>query len=153
MRVRDPEGKTWRVTRRWLPWRPRPRSWGPQFLLEAADGITGFLLALVIGLVVLPVATFVLLSGGELVILLVVLPFVVAGRVIFGRTWWVEARLGFRPYWEEESGDWRTSGQRIRQVAEAIERGDPPLRTLGPPAEDPDETEQRPPQSVHPDAT
>lgn len=57
MKVRDPEGRTWRVTRRWLPWRPRPRAWSPSLS--------------------------------------------------------------------------RASVLRIRSVAEAIERGDPPRRTLG----------------------
>ncbi|MBM7519033.1 hypothetical protein [Nocardioides nitrophenolicus] len=131
MKVLDPQGRTWRVTRRWLPWRPRRRYLGPSLNLDVVDGLVGFLVALVFGLVVLPIASFVFLTGGELVLLVVLLPAVTLGRVLFGRHWWIEARLGFRPYWETEAGDWKESGRRIRAVAESIERGDPPMRTLG----------------------
>lgn len=131
MKVVDPEGRTWRVTRRWLPWRPRRRMVGPRLWLEGADGIAGFVIALVLGLVVLPVLSFVLLSGGELVLLVALLPIVTLARIAFGRKWWVEARLGFRAHWEQEVGSWAASGQRIRDVAGAIERGDPPMQTLG----------------------
>ena len=136
MKVVDPEGRTWRVTRRWLPWRPRPRSLGPSLSLDVVDGPLGFVLALLFGLVILPLVSFVVLSGGELVILVALLPGVSLARMLFGKRWWVEARLGYRPYWEAEAGDWRASGERIRAVAEAIGRGDPPMRTLG--SEEPD---------------
>ncbi len=131
MKVVDPEGRTWRVTRRWLPWRPRPRALGPNLSLDVVDGLTGFLFALVFGLIVLPVLSFVVLTGGELALLVVLLPGVTLARIVFGKRWWVEARLGYRPYWEAEAGDWQESGRRIRAVAESIGRGDPPMQTLG----------------------
>lgn len=150
MKVRDPEGRTWRVTRRWLPWRPRPRVVGPGLSLDIADGLIGFVVALAFGLVVLPVLSFVLISGGEVLLLGLLLPFVVIGRIALGNTWWVEARLGYRPYWEEEVGDWRASGQRIRSVAAAIGRGYPPQRTLAVDDDDDETTTELPPTPYDP---
>jgi hypothetical protein len=139
MKVRDPYGETWRVTRRWLPWGPRRRGLGPDVWLDAADGPVSFLALLVIGILVLPLVTIGVFFVAEALLLLVLLPFVVLARVALGKQWWIEARRGFQPYWECEAGTWRESGARIRRVAEEITRGDLPLRTLGPlPDDSPD---------------
>lgn len=133
MKVRDPEGRTWRVTRRWLPWRPRRRQGlDPRLMIEAADGLAALVVFLVLGLIVLPLLSIVVVLALEWLLVLLVLPVVVLLRIAFGHRWWVEARIGFRPYWEEEVGTWAQSRDRIRSVAGAIERGDPPHRTLGP---------------------
>ncbi|MBM0124685.1 hypothetical protein [Pimelobacter simplex] len=145
MKVVDPDGRTWRVTRRWLPWRPRRRALGPSLSFDMVDGPLGFVVALVFGLVILPVLSFVLLSGGELVLLVLLLPVVTVARMAFGKRWWIEARLGYQPHWEEEVGDWRESGARIHAVAAAIERGDAPMQTLGS-----GEPEVRPPTPYDP---
>ena len=132
MRVRDPEGRTWRVTRRWLPWRPRRRQGlDPHLMLEAADGLVALVFFLVLGLIILPLLSIVVVLALEWLLILLILPVVVLLRIAFGHEWWVEARLGFRPHWEEPAGTWAQSRQRIRAVADAIERGDPPQRTLG----------------------
>ncbi|WP_182377440.1 hypothetical protein [Nocardioides sp. WS12] len=131
MKVRDPQGQTWRVTRRWVPWRPRRRYLGPRLWVESAGSITEFVFALVFGLVIFPILTFVFLSGGEIVLLGLIVPFVAIGRIAFGKHWWIEAREGFTPFWEEQAGTWRLSGERIRKVAGDIERGDLPLQSLG----------------------
>lgn len=132
VKVRDPRGRRWRVTRRWLPWRPRRRQGlDPHLMIEAADGLTVLVLALVLGLVILPLLSIVVVLALEWLLLLTILPVVVLLRVAFGHRWYVEARIGFTPYWEEEAGTWAQSRERIRAVAGAIERGDPPQRTLG----------------------
>lgn len=130
MKVSDPQGQTWRVTRRWVPWRPRRRNLSPDLLLEGEDPI-GFLFFLVLGLVLLPLLSLVVFLAVELVLLAVLLPVVVVLRIAFGHQWWIEARQGFRPHWEVQAGTWRESGEQIRQVAASIGRGDPPLRNLG----------------------
>lgn len=130
MKVLDPEGRTWRVTRRWVPWRLRRRHLGSDFMLEGDDPIS-FVLFLVPGLIVLPLLSLVVFFALEVLLLALLLPVVVLLRIAFGHQWWIEARLGFRPYWEGEAGTWRRSGERIREIAQSIERGDPPLRTLG----------------------
>lgn len=104
---------------------------GPRLWLEDAGGLTEFVFALVFGLVIFPVLTFVFLSGGEIVLLALIVPFAAIGRIAFGKHWWIEARKGFHPYWEEQAGTWRQSAERIRNVAGGIERGDHPLRSLG----------------------
>ena len=135
MKVRDPRGQTWRVSRRWVPWRRR--------LKGAMDGVPdlGFgglgddPISLVIGLVLLvvllPFLLLFLLAGIELLALLAVLPLAILGRVLLGRHWTVEVRRGWRPWWEMGSGDWGTSRLQIHDIAAAVERGELPPRTLG----------------------
>lgn len=128
MKVTDPDGQVWRVTRRWMPWRPRPRRADRDLWLDGADDPITFLLFLVIGLFVLPVVLGGLFFALELLLLLTLVPFVAIGRIAFGRQWWIEARQGFRPYWEGQAGTWRQSRERIEKLAGDIERGDHPLR-------------------------
>lgn len=134
MKVRDPRGQAWRVSRRWVPWRRR--------LKGALDGVpdlgVGSLgddpISLVIGLVLLvvllPFLLLFLVAGLELLALLAALPLAVLGRVLLGRHWTVEVRRGWRPWWEMRSGDWAASRLQIHDIAAAIERGELPPRTL-----------------------
>lgn len=134
MKVRDPQGQAWRVSRRWVPWRRR--------LKGAMDGVpdlgAGSLgddpISMVIGLllliVLLPFLLLLLVAWMELLVLLAVLPLAILGRVLLGRHWTVEVRRGWRPWWETTSGDWSASRQRIHDIAVAIERGQTPPRTL-----------------------
>ncbi|HEY9566391.1 MAG TPA: hypothetical protein VIR30_21720 [Nocardioides sp.] len=125
MKVRDPQGNTWRVTRRWVPWRRRFGSdaldWAPDSMF---DDFVWFVLAI-------PFLVLAVIFGLELLLLLAVLPFAILGRVAFGRHWTVEARKGFTPWFEIAAGGWNDSGNRITQIAEAIQRGALPPRTLG----------------------
>lgn len=130
MKVRDPQGRTWRVSRRWVPWRRRLKG----ALDLAPDLPSGFVddgIGAVIGLIILaPFLVLALVAGIELLALLVVLPIALLGRVLFGRHWTIEVRRGFRPYWEQLAGDWQASGVQIHEVADAIRRGDPPERSI-----------------------
>jgi hypothetical protein len=71
-----------------------------------------------------------LFAGLEFLLVLLVLPFAVLGRMLFGRHWHVELRRGFTPWWEVEAGDWQASSVWIHQVADAVRRGVLPERTL-----------------------
>ncbi|MET1059143.1 MAG: hypothetical protein ABWX84_06080 [Nocardioides sp.] len=135
MKVRDPDGETWRVSRRWVPWRRR--------LKGAMDGIPdlgmgslgddpiSMVIGLVLLVVLLPFLLLFLVAGVELLALLAVLPLAILGRVLLGRHWTVEVRHRWTPWWETRSGDWGASGLQIHDIARAIERGERPPRTLG----------------------
>lgn len=77
-----------------------------------------------------PVVFAALFAAVELLLLLVVLPLAVLGRVLFGRKWRVEVRRGWRAHHEELVGDWQRSGLRIHELAREIEGGRMPARTL-----------------------
>ncbi|MFD1246643.1 hypothetical protein ACFQ3F_02470 [Nocardioides ginsengisoli] len=140
MKVRDPEGRTWRVTRRWVPWRRRlkaPDS-GP---LDGLNGLGDDPVSAVIGIflliLALPFIILALVVAAEFLLLLLLIPFAALARVAFGAHWTIEARRGFTIWWDAPSGGWRESGERIAAVAQAIERGELPPRTVRPPEDEP----------------
>jgi hypothetical protein len=131
VKVTSPDGQTWRVTRRWVPWRRRlkgstdlvpdlPAGWGD----DGISAVIGFVL-------LLPFLLLALVTGLEVLVLLVVFPIALLGRVLLGRHWTIELRRGFRPWWEEETGAWSAAGIRIHEVADAVRRGEVPAQTLG----------------------
>jgi Na+-translocating ferredoxin:NAD+ oxidoreductase RnfD subunit len=121
------------VTRRWVPWRPRLREVDSNstFDVDLGDGI---LVGLVLGIVIASLAPFILpflFVGIEAVIILLVLPAAVLGRVLLGKAWTVEVRRGWSPYAEEKTGTWNDASIRINELAAQIERGDLPAQNLG----------------------
>lgn len=141
MKATDPSGKTYSVTRRWMPWRRR---------VKGADGVDtggGFgdlgglgddpislVLFLIFGLIalVLFLPGLLLLIGVaiEVVLLVALLPVAMLGRALFGVPWEIEVRdtspsSGF--VWPvvhtEKVGGWGASGARISDVAHEISRG------------------------------
>ena len=135
MKVASPDGVTWRVTRRWVPWRRRIRDTTDR-LPDLPEGGIGddpvsMVLALFLGVVLLPFALLMLVAGVELLLILVVMPFAILGRVLFGRRWTVEVRREWELHVEERVGDWASAGQRIHEIARGIERGQAPQRNLG----------------------
>lgn len=131
MKVSDPTGQTWRVSRRWVPWRRRLKGWLPEAAsLGGFDvPIIGVILFVLIGIPVLIAITLALV---ELLVLVVVFPFALLVRVLFGRHWVVHARKGFTIWWEADGGDWQASGLRVAEVAAGIERGELPEKTVDP---------------------
>ncbi|WP_141014939.1 hypothetical protein [Nocardioides sambongensis] len=126
MKVRDRWGQTWRVTRRWVPWRRRLKGmWrGPFEMMPAgADDPISLIIFTVIAL---PLILLAIVASLELLVLLLVFPFAVLIRMLFGRHWVIEARKGFRIWWQDEAGDWRASGEQIRRVVDAIGAGELP---------------------------
>ncbi|WP_146207240.1 hypothetical protein [Nocardioides silvaticus] len=138
------DGTTWRVTRRWVPWRRRTKGVGdawdlvPSIPAGGADPISG-IIALVFLVIFAPVILLALVltivAAVEFAVILLLIPVVALGRVFFGRHWIVEVRRGFEPYYEMHAGDWQQSRDRIRRITESISRGDLPPRTLGEGAE------------------
>ena len=89
----------------------------------------------VVALVLLaPFIAVVIVAGAEFLLLLLLLPFAILGRMLFGRHWTVEVRRGWRPWWEVPAGDWQASTLKIHEVADAVRRGEAPPQTIGRPA-------------------
>lgn len=132
MKVKDPTGQTWRVSRRWVPWRRRLK--GALEAMPDTPTLGDDPISLVFGgillILMLPFLLLILVAGLEFLLLLLVLPFAILGRVLFGQHWTIEARRGWHPCWEGSAGDWTEGRQAIRDVATAIERGHLPPSTL-----------------------
>jgi hypothetical protein len=125
MKVVDPEGQTWRVSRRWVPWRRRLKADAGPDLPTGSMGDDP--ISMILGLVVLVIALpFLIITGLallELLLLVLLIPFVVLGRIVFGRQWRIEVRKGWTPVWEGDAGSWSESGQAIERVATALQQG------------------------------
>ena len=133
MKVTDPSGQTWRVTRRWVPWRRRLKN-KSDLVPDLPSGLGDDPISAVIGLVLLvlalPFLLLALLVTLELLLLLLLVPFALLARVVFGRHWSIEARRGFTTVWQDTAGDWQASGVRIHEVAAAIETGRTPPQNV-----------------------
>ncbi len=127
MRVVDPEGVTWEVTRRWLEvprWRVRRARL--EDLTHVDVGFDADLLGIAIGLVLLLLLFALLLIGLPVLVFLAALLVAVGGlvfRVVFGRPWVVEARS------ERGELQWRVRGTRrsrraMQEIAAALARGE-----------------------------
>ncbi len=99
--------------------------------LPHGDDPVSMVLTVIILIVCLPILLLALIAGLEFLALLVVLPFAILGRMLFGQHWTIEARRGWEPFWEEQAGSWRQSGQAIRDVSGAIAQGHQPPRNVG----------------------
>src|SRR6187551_3429556 len=113
MRVEDPTGVEWDVTRRWLELVPLWRfgRQGASDLGHGVSGGSGDVVAVIAGLVIF---ALLLLVGIPLLLFLVALVAGIVGlatRLVFGRPWLVEAR--------SERGElaWRVRGTRASRRA------------------------------------
>jgi hypothetical protein len=115
VRVRSPDGREWRIGRRWLPRRPRlgrvdvPDLGVPDLGVGADDlGIVGTILLVIVGVVVAVFVALVLFNviaiAIELTLVIVLLVAGIVGRVVFRRPWQVVARSG------SDSFSWRVVG-------------------------------------------
>ncbi len=130
MKVTDPTGDTWRVRRRWLPWRPRRRDvegGDPgAFGASSPDELVGLILVVVI-LVLLILAPWILAGAFlvvEVLVVVLLLPLFLLLRVSRLARWPVVVRQGRTLAWEESVRGWEASDHRIREIAEAIARGE-----------------------------
>ncbi|WP_068266353.1 hypothetical protein [Janibacter limosus] len=136
MKVVDPQGRTWRVSRRWMPWRRKTRfgSWGdgPVFSGSLGDDPISAIIGIVLLILFIPVLVLGLVVALEMLLLLLVLPFAIVGRMLLGRHWRVEVRERWTFAWEAEVGDWSDSGRAIDTIARGLRQGMPPWQAAGP---------------------
>ena len=95
MKVVDPQGGTWRVSRRWVPWRRRLRvDGGPDIPGggNLGDDPISLIIGLILFILVLPFLVIAGIALLEMLLLLLLVPFVIAGRILFGRQWRIEVR-------------------------------------------------------------
>lgn len=143
MKVVDDLGRPWYVSRRWIAWRPRTADdWVPkggdkpvpESDDEAPTGLRRVLYWLsLLGLFLLePLSRTldVVLVLVERLLLALTLPFAVAGRVLFRRSWDVEVRHGLSRVWETPAGGWAASRELISTQAELLRRGEHPAQEL-----------------------
>ena len=135
--VVDPEGRTWKVRRRWVhrsvSWRG-PRGDRALDLLDGADlagdgadlpvvgvimsAIAALLLGVLAVVFVIPGLIFAL----ELLLVLLAVGLGALGRVLFRRPWTVEARVkGTNQGGEWKVTGWRASGELVASVAERLQ--------------------------------
>ena len=131
VKITDPHGQTWRVSRRWVPWRRKLKgTWEKMPDLPHGDDPISMVLTVILLIICLPVLLLALVASLEFLLILLVLPFVVLGRVLFGQHWTIEARLDWTPVWEEPAGSWRESRRAIQDVAAAIQQGHLPPQNI-----------------------
>jgi hypothetical protein len=134
VKISDPSGQTWRVSRRWVPWRRRLKGgWdtsSPDLPVGLGDDPISAVIGIIFLIIMLPFLLLALVSGLEFLLLLVVMPFGILCRVLFGQHWTIEVRRGWRPWWEAPAGNWRESALRIHDVAAEIQRGTIPQQTI-----------------------
>ena len=128
-KVTAPDGREWKVGRRWLPWKPRFRGTdGPDIGDALAfDDLAG--LAVLAFVVLLTLAILLLLPVVVLAVeVLLLLILAIAGlfsRVVLGHPWIVTAIHKGPPPIENEwpVKGFRNSGEKVEEVAAALERG------------------------------
>lgn len=141
MKATDPTGKTYSVTRRWMPWRRRIKdadfdTGGGGFgdLGGLGDDPISLVLFLIFGLfalvLVLPGLLLLLGAAVEISLLLALLPIAVLARTLFGMPWEVEVRdtnpsrgIPWPVVHTEPVRGWTDSGTRIHDIAAEITRG------------------------------
>jgi hypothetical protein len=128
MKVRTPKGETYRVRRRWLPWRrhdTKALDWLPPG--SAVSGLDDDPISFIIGAILLiPVLLVLAVVVGEFLLLLLLLPFFVLARSIFGTPWVIEVTHQREVVHAEEVKGWGASQQRINDLVTATGQGDLP---------------------------
>jgi hypothetical protein len=128
MKVQTPKGEKYRIRRRWLPWRRRVTKvldWVP------TPGVVGSLdddpVSFIIGAIFLiPLLVVLAFFVGEFLLLLLLLPFIVLARSIFGTPWVIEVTHQREVVHAEEVQGWGASQQRIDDLVTAMREGDLP---------------------------
>jgi hypothetical protein len=127
-----PSGQTWRVTRRWVPWRRRLK--GVLSHMPTGPGLGDDPVSAVIGIifliVMIPFLLLAVVAALELLLLLLVIAFALLARAPFAQHWTVEARRGFRIWYDEAAGDWQASGVRIHALADDLRRDEIPVSNV-----------------------
>lgn len=94
------------------------------------DDPVSLIVGIVLLIVMIPFLVLFLLGALEMAALLVVYPFAIGARVLFGKHWYVEARRRYTVVFETDGGDWRSSSTKILELADQIrEFGTPESRS------------------------
>lgn len=127
MKIKTPAGETFRIHRRWLPWRRR---------IETTDGLSGDVsdltdlddpIALVIAAILaIPLLATLAFVIGEVILLLLLLPFFVLARSVFGTPWIIEVTHQRELVHAEQAQGWGASRDLIERLAASINAGELP---------------------------
>ncbi|VXB40152.1 hypothetical protein [Aeromicrobium sp. 9AM] len=126
MKVQDPEGQTWRVRRRWLPWRRKVRD-VPDVpvdgMFTSGDDALSGIVAVILLIVLLPVIVLFAAMLAELLLLLLLLPLWLIVRAVTGGRWPIEVWRGKTYVGTDSVKGWTPSRVRMYDIAEAIRLG------------------------------
>lgn len=130
VRVRDPQGRLWKVRRRWTPWRRRMRDVDPLDVLGLPDIGGGsdpisVILTVIALIVLVPVIILAAIALLELLLILLLIPLVMLGRIALRRPWIVEIVGPDGHYATESVPGYGASGARVQAIAAAIAAGTP----------------------------
>jgi hypothetical protein len=128
VKVEDPAGETWRIKRRWLPWRRKVRDVPDapvDGLFVGGDDPLSAILAVVVGVLLLPVIIVFAVMLAEFLLLLLLLPLWLTVRALFGGTWPIEVWRGKTLVGTESVKGWGPSGIRMHDIAEGVRLGRP----------------------------
>jgi hypothetical protein len=133
MKVQTPTGETFRIHRRWLPWRRRAdkaMDWLPSDA-NVFDSVGDDPVSLVIGAIFLiPGVVILAFFIGEFLLLLLLLPFFVLARSVFGTPWIIEVTHQREVVHAERAQGWGASHDQIERLAAAISAGELPPGVL-----------------------
>lgn len=133
VKVQTPAAETYRIHRRWLPWRRRTRAdaldWMPDFPGGDVDFDDDFGLVLV-ALLLLPFLVILAFVVGEVLLLLLLLPFFVLARSVFGTPWVIEVTRKGKVVHIEAVEGWAASSKRVECLATGLRQGGPPPEEL-----------------------
>jgi hypothetical protein len=133
-KVTAPDGRQWKLGRRWMPgrrrvWRPKMRDTGDGSWVDFGGddlGIVGAIVLAVIAVVVIAFLALILLNvvalAIELIIIVVLLLGGIVGRVVFRRPWTIYAKTAGHE-WQQRVVGWRASGRAIDAAASRIASG------------------------------
>lgn len=130
MQVDDPSGDSWRIKRRWLPWRWRRRD--PDDLVNLPDsadigddwviGLAIFV-AILLVLVFVPLVLVLAVAVAELLALFLLFPLFIALRAGRVARWPIEAWQGDQLVLAEAIRGWGSSRLRMHELADDIRLG------------------------------
>lgn len=135
MIVQALDGRYLTVRRRWVPWRPKKRGFdspfGPLSFLDGADDPISFVVMLAAGIAAFLfggiILTALFFAGEVMVLLLLLVPLLIAARVLYVLPWVIEATHGDEVLGTVGVRGWRESEERIAEVAGALQRGEDPF--------------------------
>lgn len=115
VKQRGPQGSTYTVRRRWLPWRRK---------VEMPDSLGGFsgvgddlgCLGVIAVIVMVPFLVVAVIALVELLLLLLLLPVWLLVRVVLRRPWTIEVRRDRRLVHTEKVVGWQASDLRMRRL-------------------------------------